>query len=197
MSAVLADDTLDQLFREGRSFNGFLDKPVSDETLKTLAELTSLGPTEANTLPGRFVFVKSPEAKEKLLSVVAPGNQAKTKSAAVSIIAGYDLDFYENLPKTFPHADARSWYAGSPDERLQFSALRSASLQVGYLTIAARALGLDVGPIAGFDAAAVDAAFFPESRIKTFVIVNLGYGDKSSLFPRLPRLDFDDYAKIV
>lgn len=197
MSAVLADDTLDQLFREGRSFNGFLDKPVSDETLKTLAELTSLGPTEANTLPGRFVFVKSPEAKEKLLSVVAPGNQAKTKSAAVSIIAGYDLDFYENLPKTFPHADARSWYAGSPDERLQFSALRSASLQVGYLTIAARALGLDVGPIAGFDAAAVDAAFFPESRIKTFVIVNLGYGDKASLFPRLPRLDFDDYAKIV
>ena len=197
MPAVLADDTLDQLFREGRSYNGFLDKPVSDETLKTLAELTSLGPTEANTLPGRFVFVKSPEAKEKLLSVVAPGNQAKTKSAAVSIIAGYDLDFYENLPKTFPHADARSWYAGSPDERLQFSALRSASLQVGYLTIAARALGLDVGPIAGFDAAAVDAAFFPNSRIKTFVIVNLGYGDKSTLFPRLPRLDFDDYAKIV
>lgn len=197
MSAVLADDTLDQLFREGRSYNGFLDKPVSDETLKTLAELTSLGPTEANTLPGRFVFVKSPEAKEKLLSVVAPGNQAKTKSAAASIIAGYDLDFYENLPKTFPHADARSWYAGSPDERLQFSALRSASLQVGYLTIAARALGLDVGPIAGFDAAAVDAAFFPNSRIKTFVIVNIGYGDKSTLFPRLPRLAFDDYAKIV
>lgn len=197
MSAVLADDTLDQLFREGRSYNGFLDKPVSDETLKTLAELTILGPTEANTLPGRFVFVKSPEAKEKLLAVVAPGNQAKTKSAAVSIIAGFDLDFYENLPKTFPHADARSWYAGSPDERLQFSALRSASLQVGYLTIAARSLGLDVGPIAGFDAAAVDAAFFPGSRIKTFVIVNLGYGDKSTLFPRLPRLAFDDYAKIV
>ena len=127
MSALLADDTLDQLFRDGRSYNGFLDKPVSDATLKTLAELTSLGPTEANTLPGRFVFVKSPEARQKLLAAMAPGNQAKTRTAPVSVIAGYDLDFYEMLPKTFPHADARSWYVGSPDERLQFSALRSAS----------------------------------------------------------------------
>lgn len=197
MSALLADDTLDRLFRDGRTYNGFLDKPVSDETLKTLAELVSLGPTEANTLPGRFVFVKSPEAKEKLLAAMAPGNQAKTKTAPVSVIVGYDLDFYENLPKTFPHADARSWYAGSPDERLQFSALRSASLQAGYLTTAARALGLDVGPMAGFDAAAIDVAFFPGSRIRTFLVVNLGYGDKSSLFPRLPRLSFDEYARIA
>ena len=197
MSALLADDKLDRLFRDGRSYNGFLDKPVTDETLKTLAELTSLGPTEANTLPGRFVFVKSPEAKEKLLAAMAPGNQAKTKTAPVSVIVGYDLDFYENLPKTFPHADARSWYAGSPDERLQFSALRSASLQVGYLTMAARALGLDVGPMAGFDAAALDAAFFPDSRVKTLLVLNLGYGDKSSLFPRLPRLAFDEYARIA
>ncbi|MBS1165220.1 MAG: rutE [Proteobacteria bacterium] len=197
MSALLADDTLDRLFRDGRSYNGFLDKPVTDETLKTLAELVSLGPTEANTLPGRFVFVKSAEAKEKLLAAMAPGNQAKTKTAPVSVIAGYDLDFYENLPKTFPHADARSWYAGSPDERLQFSALRSASLQVGYLTMAARALGLDVGPMAGFDAATVDAAFFPNSRIRTFLVLNLGYGDKASLFPRLPRLSFDEYARIA
>ena len=197
MSALLADDTLDRLFRDGRSYNGFLDKPVSDETLKTLAELVSLGPTEANTLPGRFVFVKSPEAKERLLAAMAPGNQAKTKTAPVSIVAGYDLDFYENLPKTFPHADARSWYVGSPDERLQFSALRSASLQVGYMTTAARALGLDVGPMAGFDAAALDAAFFPNSRVRTFLVLNLGYGDKSSLFPRLPRLTFDEYARIA
>lgn len=197
MSALLADDILDRLFRDGRSYNGFLDKPVTDATLKTLAELVSLGPTEANTLPGRFVFVKSAEAKEKLLAAMAPGNQAKTKTAPVSVIAGYDLDFYENLPKTFPHADARSWYAGSPDERLQFSALRSASLQVGYLTTAARALGLDVGPMAGFDAATVDAAFFPDSRIRTFLVVNLGYGDKESLFPRLPRLSFDEYARIA
>ncbi|WP_370675837.1 malonic semialdehyde reductase [Pleomorphomonas sp. PLEO] len=197
MSALLADDTLDRLFRDGRSFNGFLDKVVTDETLKTLAELVILGPTEANTLPGRFVFVKSPEAKEKLLAAMAPGNQAKTKTAPVSVIVGYDLDFYENLPKTFPHADARSWYAGSPDERLQFSALRSASLQAGYLTTAARALGLDVGPMAGFDAATLDAAFFPNSRVRTFLVVNLGYGDKASLFPRLPRLSFDEYARIV
>lgn len=197
MSALLADDTLDRLFRDGRSYNGFLDKPVTDETLKTLAELVSLGPTEANTLPGRFVFVKSAEAKEKLLAAMAPGNQAKTKTAPVSVIVGYDLDFYENLPKTFPHADARSWYAGSPDERLQFSALRSASLQAGYLTTAARALGLDVGPMAGFDATALDAAFFPNSRVRTFLVVNLGYGDRASLFPRLPRLSFDEYARIA
>ena len=197
MSALLADDTLDRLFRDGRSYNGFLDKPVTDETLRTLAELVSLGPTEANTLPGRFVFVKSAEAKEKLLAAMAPGNQAKTKTAPVSIVAGYDLDFYENLPKTFPHADARSWYAGSPDERLQFSALRSASLQVGYMTTAARALGLDVGPMAGFDAAALDAAFFPNSRVRTFLVLNLGYGDETSLFPRLPRLSFDEYARIA
>ena len=197
MTTPLSHAALDTLFREGRTFNYYLDRPVDPALLREAAELAEFGPTEANTLPGRFVFVKSPEAKEKLLAAMAPGNQAKTKTAPVSVIAGYDLDFYENLPRTFPHADARSWYAGSPDERLQFSALRSASLQVGYLTMAARALGLDVGPMAGFDAAALDAAFFPDSRVKTFLVLNLGYGDKSSLFPRLPRLAFDEYARIA
>jgi 3-hydroxypropanoate dehydrogenase len=197
MKKRIDDAGLDLLFRDARTYNDFEPTPIDDDILKTIAELTELGPTEANSLPGRFVFVKSPEAKATLLPLMGEGNRAKTAAAPVNIIAGYDMAFYDQLPKTFPHADARSWYVNAPEEHLQFSALRSASLQVGYLTAAARALGLGVGPMAGFDAAGIDAAFFPGTKVKTFMVINLGYGTTNNLWPRLPRLAFDDFASIA
>ncbi|BBE72890.1 malonic semialdehyde reductase [Oharaeibacter diazotrophicus] len=196
-AAPLDDAGLDLLFREGRTFSGFTAAPVSDDTLRTLATLAELGPTEANSLPGRFVFVKSAEAKAKLVPLMSEGNRAKTEKAPVNVIVAYDLDFFENLPKTFPQVDARAWYAGAPDERLAFSASRSTALQAGYLITAARALGLDVGPMGGYDAAAIDAAFFAGTRWRTLMVMNLGYGDRAALYPRNPRLDFDEFARIV
>jgi 3-hydroxypropanoate dehydrogenase len=197
MTAPISSAALEQLFINGRTHNHFLDKPVSDETLHEIARLAEFGPTEANTLPGRFVFVKSAEAKAKLGPCLSEGNRAKSLAAPATVICAYDVEFYEHLPKTFPHADARSWYVGRDEAGKSFVAQRSAALQIGYLMIAARSLGLDVGPMAGFDPAAVDAAFLAGTTWKSYVLINLGYGDAEKLHPRNPRLAPDDYVKIV
>lgn len=195
MSGQLSDAALDQLFRTARTHNAFTGA-IDDETLRRLYDLVRFGPTEANSCPARFVFVKSAEAKARLAPALSEGNRAKTLSAPVTVIVGHDMAFYDKLPVLFPHADARSWFAGSPEERLERVALRGSSMQVAYLILAARSLGLDTGPMTGFDNAQVDAAFFAGTTIRSNVLVNLGQGDASALFPRLPRLPFDEAARI-
>jgi len=195
MAEVLHDAALDQLFRTARTQNAFLDKPVEDSQLRALYDLMKWGPTAANSTPARIVFVKSKEAKAKLAPALSEGNLAKTLAAPVTAIIGFDLDFHEKLPYLFPHADAKSWFDG-PREGRHESAFRNGSLQGAYLILAARALGLDAGPMSGFDAGKVDAAFFAGTGIKTNFLVNLGYGDPSGVFPRLPRLTFDEAARI-
>jgi 3-hydroxypropanoate dehydrogenase len=192
----LSDDALDQLFRNARTHNGWQPKPVDDALLRQLVELVLLGPTSANSSPGRFVFVKSQEAKEKLRPALSVGNLEKTMAAPVTVIVGMDLAFYEHLPKLFPHADARSWFAGN-EKAIADTAFRNATLQGGYLIMAARALGLDTGAMSGFDAAKVDAAFFAGTTVKANFLINLGYGDPSKLFARSPRFTFDEAAQIV
>ncbi|MGH8493041.1 MAG: malonic semialdehyde reductase [Moraxellaceae bacterium] len=196
MNTALNDAALKQLFTEARTHNGWLEKPVSDELLQQLYELTVMGPTSANTQPARIVFVKSAEAKARLKPFLAPGNLDKTMSAPVTAIIGSDQAFYEHLPKYFPHADAKSWFVGN-DVLIASTAFRNSSLQGAYLILAARALGLDTGAMSGFDAAGVDQEFFPGTAIKTNFLVNLGYGDVAKLFPRSPRPDFADFAKII
>ncbi|WP_313347780.1 malonic semialdehyde reductase [Stenotrophomonas sp.] len=195
MSNVLNDAALDQLFRTARTQNAFLDTPVEDSQLKALYELLKWGPTAANGSPARFVFVKSPEAKAKLAPALSEGNHDKTLAAPVTVIIGFDEDFHEKLPYLFPHTDAKAWFDG-PRENRHESAFRNGSLQGAYLILAARALGLDAGPMSGFDPAKVDEAFFKGTTIKSNFLVNLGYGDSSGLFPRLPRLSFDEAARI-
>jgi 3-hydroxypropanoate dehydrogenase len=192
----LSDDALDQLFRNARTHNGWQPKPVDDTLLRQLVELVLLGPTSANSSPGRFVFVKSQEAKEKLRPALSAGNLEKTMAAPVTVIVGMDMAFYEHLPKLFPHADARSWFAGN-EKAIADTAFRNATLQGGYLIMAARALGLDTGAMSGFDAAKVDAAFFAGTTVKANFLINLGYGDPSKLFARSPRFTFDEAAQIV
>ncbi|MFI8719511.1 malonic semialdehyde reductase [Stenotrophomonas sp. NPDC077464] len=196
MSNVLNDAALDQLFRTARTQNAFLDKPVEDDQLKALYDLLKWGPTAANGSPARFVFVKSAEAKAKLAPALSEGNHDKTLAAPVTVIIGFDEDFHEKLPYLFPHTDAKAWFDG-PREGRHESAFRNGSLQGAYLILAARALGLDAGPMSGFDPAKVDDAFFKGTPIKSNFLVNLGYGDSSGLFPRLPRLSFDEAARIV
>ena len=196
MSDVLADAALDQLFRTARTQNAFQDRPVEDSQLRALYDLLKWGPTAANSTPARFVFVKSAEAKQKLAPALSEGNLAKTLAAPVTVIVGYDEDFHEKLPYLFPHTDAKSWFDG-PREGRHEAAFRNGSLQGAYLILAARALGLDAGPMSGFDNAKVDAAFFAGTAIKSNFLVNLGYGDPSGVFPRLPRLSFDEAARIV
>ncbi|WP_017773629.1 malonic semialdehyde reductase [Paraburkholderia kururiensis] len=193
---ILSDDTLDQLFRKARTHSVWRDEPVDDALLHRIVELALLGPTSANSSPGRFVFVKSREAKERLRPALAPGNVDKTMAAPVTVIVGMDMAFYEHLPKLFPHADARSWFAGN-DAAIADTAFRNASLQGAYLIVAARAFGLDAGPMSGFDKAKVDAAFFAGTTVKSNFLINLGHGDASALHPRNPRLSFDEAAKIV
>jgi 3-hydroxypropanoate dehydrogenase len=193
---TLSDDTLDQMFHQARTHNGWQAKPVDDALLKRLIELALLGPTSANCSPGRFVFVKSPEAKEKLRPALSAGNLEKTMAAPATVIVGMDMAFYEHLPKLFPHADARPWFAGN-DKMIAETAFRNATLQGAYLIMAARALGLDTGPMSGFDAAKVDAAFFAGTTVKTNFLINLGYGDPSKLFARSPRFTFDEAARIA
>ncbi len=195
MAEVLSDVALDQLFRTARTQNAFLDKPVEDSQLRALYDLLKWGPTAANSTPARIVFVKSKEAKAKLAPALSEGNLAKTMAAPVTAIIGFDQDFHEKLPYLFPHADAKSWFEG-PREGRHESAFRNGSLQGAYLILAARAIGLDAGPMSGFDAAKVDEAFFAGTGIKTNFLVNLGYGDPSGVFPRLPRLSFDEAARI-
>jgi 3-hydroxypropanoate dehydrogenase len=193
---TLSDDALDQLFRTARTHNGWQAKPVDDALLKQLIDLVLLGPTSANSSPGRFVFVKSAQAKEKLRPALSAGNLEKTMAAPVTVIVGMDMAFYEHLPKLFPHADARSWFAGN-EKAIADTAFRNATLQGGYLIMAARALGLDTGAMSGFDTAKVDEAFFAGTTVKSNFLINLGYGDPSKLFARSPRFSFDEAAQIL
>ncbi|WP_256644133.1 malonic semialdehyde reductase [Stenotrophomonas sp. 9(2022)] len=196
MSHALDAAALDQLFRTARTQNAFLDTPVEDAQLHALYELVKWGPTAANGSPARFVFVKSAEAKAKLAPALSEGNHEKTLAAPVTVIVGFDEDFHEKLPYLFPHTDAKAWFDG-PREGRHEGAFRNGSLQGAYLILAARALGLDAGPMSGFDNAKVDEAFFAGTHIKSNFLVNLGYGDPSGLFPRLPRLSFDEAARIA
>ncbi|MDR2872516.1 MAG: malonic semialdehyde reductase [Xanthomonadaceae bacterium] len=196
MSHVLNDAALDQLFRQARTANGFLDTPISESTLRELYELVKWGPTGVNGAPARFVFLKSEEARNRLLPALMETNRAKTSSAPVTVIVGYDEDFHERLPYLFPHADAKRWYDDSHERRRE-TAFLNGTLQGAYLILAARALGLDVGVMTGFDHALVDEMFFAETAIKSSMLVNLGTADASKIFPRLPRLSFDEAARIL
>ena len=197
MSELLSEATLDQLFRSARTFNAWLPKAVSDEQLHQLYELAKFGPTSANSSPMRVVFVKSKEAKAKLEPFLSEGNRAKTMEAPVTAIVATDHEFYEQLPALFPHADARSWFVGN-QPLIDTTAFRNATLQGAYLLLAARAVGLDCGPMSGFDNAGVDATFFAGTTIKSNFLISIGYGDASrNLFPRSPRLAFDEACKIA
>jgi len=195
MRNVLADSALDQLFRTARTYNAFGGE-VSDATLHQLYDLLKFGPTEANTTPARIVFVKSPEAKAKLGPALSEGNHAKTMAAPVVAIVGYDMRFFDKLPVLFPHTDAKAWFEHREQDNLAWVAMRSSALQTAYLILAARSLGLDCGPMTGFDNAKVDAAFFVGTSIRSNILVNLGVGDPASIFPRSPRLGFDEACRI-
>ena len=197
MSGMLSDDALDIIFRHARTHNAWLDKPVPDEMLHRLYELMKWGPTSANSSPARIVFVKSREAKGKLAPALSEGNLKKTMAAPVTAIIGYDTEFYEHLPALFPHApDARSWFDRSR-ELAEQTAFRNGSLQGAYLIVAARALGLDCGPMSGFDMNKVNEAFFPGGRVKVNFLCNLGHGDPKGLYARNPRLSFADACAII
>ncbi len=197
MSELLSERALDQLFRNARTFNAWLPKDVSDEQLHRIYELAKFGPTSANSSPMRVVFVKSKDAKARLEPFLSEGNRAKTMEAPVTAIIATDHEFHEQLPKLFPHADARSWFVGN-QPLIDTTAFRNATLQGAYVLMAARALGLDCGPMSGFDNAAVDAAFFAGTAIKSNFLISIGYGDASrDLFPRSPRLAFDVACKIA
>ena len=184
----------ERLFTEARTHNGFTDEPVSDAQLREIYDLMKWGPTSANASPARIVFVRSAAAKAKLLECVSPGNVDKTRAAPVTAIIGMDLAFHEKLPVLFPHADAKSWFDGK-QEFIETTAFRNSSLQGGYFILAARAVGLDTGPMSGFDNAKVDAAFWAGTKVKTNFICNLGHGDPSKLWPRSPRLSFDEACR--
>ena len=191
----LEQSGLDLLFNNARTYNNWQDKPVSDDTLHALFDLVRMGPTSANCSPARIVFVKSDAAKEKLKACLAEGNVAKTMAAPVCAIIAHDMEFHEHLPKLFPHTDAKSWFAGKPDF-IESTAFRNGTLQGGYLIMAARALGLDCGPMSGFDNEAVDKAFFASTTYKSNFLCTLGYGDDKDMFPRSPRFDFDEACRI-
>lgn len=194
---VIDPSALRQLFDDARTHNAWLDRPVPEQLLHQLYDLMKWGPTSANCSPARIVFVQSPEAKAKLAPCMSEGNRAKTLQAPVTAIIGMDLAFPDKLPMLFPHnPDARNWFAGKP-EHVATTALRNSSLQGGYFILAARALGLDCGPMSGFDAEAVNAAFFAGTDIKVNFLCNLGYGDPVALFPRSPRLSFEQACRIV
>ena len=196
INTPLNDAALDQLFRTARTYNGYLDTPVSNEQLESVWELMKYGPTSANCLPARIIWCVSQESKEKLAALSMPANATKILSAPATAIIGMDMEFYEQLPELFPHADARSWFVGN-DAMIEATAFRNSSLQGGYFALAARALGLDVGAMSGFDNAAVDAAFFADTKIKSNYISTIGYGDPASIFERSPRPGFDRFNKIV
>ena len=187
--------SLDLILRGARTHNVFQDRPVSEAQLRQIHEIMRWGPTSQNSQPCRIVFVRTPEGKEKLKPALSEGNLAKTLAAPVTVIVAHDEDFHEKLPYLFPHADAKSWFDG-PREGRRESAFRNGTLQGAYLILAARSLGLDAGPMSGFDNAKVDAAFFAGTAIKSNFLINLGYGDPAGLFPRSPRLSFDEAARI-
>ena len=197
MAEAVAKACLEQIFLEARTHNKWQDKPVPDELLRQLVDVMKMGPTSANQSPARIVFVKTPEAKKRLEPHLSEGNRAKTMTAPVCAIIGYDMKFYDHLPKLFPHADARSWFAGKPDQIVETSAFRNGTLQGAYFIVAARALGLDAGPMSGFDNAGVDREFFAGTSVKSNFLCNLGYGDPAGLYPRSPRFSFEEMATIV
>jgi 3-hydroxypropanoate dehydrogenase len=186
---------LDRLFRQARTYNAFSGE-ISDALLHEVYDLLKFGPTTANTSPARFVFVRSAQGKAKLGPTLDAGNHDKTMAAPVTVIVAHDLAFYEKSPVLFPHTESKSWFDSKSDADLTTIALRNSSLQGAYLMLVARALGLDCGPMSGFDNAKVDAAFFAGTRIRSNFLVNLGYGDRASVFPRSPRLGFDEACRI-
>lgn len=196
MAQPLNDAALDQLFRAARTYNGYLDKPVTTEQLDAIWELMKFGPTSANCLPARLIWCVSQEAKEKLAALTMPANGEKILKAPVTVIIGMDMEFYEQLPELFPHTDARSWFVGN-DAMIQTTAFRNSTLQGAYFMLAARALGLDTGPMSGFSNDAVDAEFFAGTKVKSNFISTLGYGDPASIFERSPRPGFDRFNTIV
>jgi 3-hydroxypropanoate dehydrogenase len=208
MPATLTEEALDMLFRKARTHNDWLDKPVNDDTLRQLYDLMRWGPTSANCQPARILFLRTPEAKKRLLPALSPTNVDKTMQAPVTAVIAHDLLFFDNLPKLFPNnPGAREWFSNSP-ELAEVTAFRNGTLQGGYFILAARSVGLDCGPMSGFDNAKVDAEFFganknepgeapPSSRLKSNFLCNLGYGDASKLFPRNPRMEFDEACKLL
>jgi len=190
------DITTAQLFDDARTQNGWLDRPVPDDVLRQLYELMKWGPTSANCSPARLIFVRTPQARQKLVDCVSDGNKAKVEQAPVTAIIGMDMEFFEQLPRLFPHADAKSWFVGKPD-MIQATAFRNSSLQGAYLMLAARALGLGCGPMSGFDADKLDAAFWAGTTVKTNFLCSLGHGDPTKLFPRSPRLTFDEACSLA
>jgi 3-hydroxypropanoate dehydrogenase len=196
MAHSLESAALDQLFDKARTNTKWQPREVPDELLKKIVDHMKWGPTSANCSPARFVFVKSPEAKARLKPHLSAGNVAKTMAAPATAIIAYDLKFYDHLPKLYPPADAKSWFVGKK-QHADTTAFRNGSMQGGYFIIAARALGLDCGPMSGFDNAGVDAEFFSGTEIKSNFLCNLGYGDPAGIYPRSPRFDFDEMAKIV
>ncbi|MEK9719466.1 MAG: malonic semialdehyde reductase [Quisquiliibacterium sp.] len=196
---MIEDQSLNALFRVARTANSFKDEPVTDEQLRQVYDLLKMGPTASNGLPGRFVFLRSREARERLRPALSPGNLDKTMKAPVTVIIAYDTQFHEHLPRLFPHnQEAKSWFDGEAKKTpRETAAFRNGSMQGGYLILAARAVGLDCGPMSGFDNAKVDAEFFPDGRYRSNFLCNLGYADHSKTFGRLPRLEFDEACQIL
>lgn len=196
MTSKVSDGALDVLFRSARTYHGWLDRPVSEDLLRRVWDLAKMGPTSANCSPARIIFIVSTEAKQRLRPCLAEGNVAQTMVAPVTAIVGHDLEFYRRLPELFPHADARSWFVNNP-ELIETTAFRNGTLQGAYLMLAARALGLDCGPMSGFDNTKVDEAFFAGTLVRSNFLCNLGYGAPESLHRRGPRLSFDEACRIA
>jgi 3-hydroxypropanoate dehydrogenase len=194
--SMLDQDSRNTLFTQARTHSVWQDKIVTGEQLRSIYDLMKWGPTSANSSPGRIVFVQSAEAKARLLECVGPGNLDKVRSAPVTAIVAMDMRFFDKLPELFPHADARSWFAGN-EALIQSTAFRNSSLQGAYLMLAARAVGLDCGPMSGFDAHKLDASFFAGTELKSNFLCNLGYGDAQALHARGPRLAFDQACTIA
>jgi 3-hydroxypropanoate dehydrogenase len=197
MSKTVNGEGLDLVFNKARTHNVWLDQPVDDGLLRKVYDLAKMGATSANMCPMRIVFVKSKEAKEKLKPALDTGNVDKTMKAPVTAVIGMDIHFYEQLPKLFPHADAKAWFKDLPDNVLEYIALRNSSLQGAYFMLAARSLGLDCGPMSGFNNALVDSTFFAGTTVKSNFLCNVGYGEVSKLYPRSPRLTFDEACKVI
>jgi 3-hydroxypropanoate dehydrogenase len=197
MSNRLTDDALDTLFRTARTYNGYVEGAVTEKDIHEIYELVKMGPTSANQLPGRFVWLLSQEAKDKLAAVSSPGNVAKIRSAPATVIIGYDIEFHEHLPEFFPHANAKAWFDGNQPLR-ERAGLLNATLQAAYVILAARALGFDTGPMTGFDNDAVDKAFFADQpNVRSVMISTLGHGDPASIFARSPRPEFARFNTIA
>ncbi len=194
---ALPDSALDQLFREARTFNHYRDEPVTQADVEAIWELMKFGPTSANQLPARMVWCLTPESRDTLAAAASDSNAGKIRSAPAAVVIGMDVEFHQHLPELYPHADAKSWFEGNLPLR-EASAMRNSSLQGGYLILAARALGFDVGPMSGFDAGAVDKAFFADQpSVRANFIATLGHGDRDSLHPRSPRPPFSKFNRIV